>query len=103
MWMDSSADLRYTGVMTINYFEMFASLRMGLDIVPETEWEDVPHCRKVGYTPTYTTRMYNTSTEAWEAVPEASTDLAVMVDEAHWRWTLPVGVYEDEYPIFYAG
>lgn len=89
--------------MAINMFAMMASLRMGLDIVPETDWETVPHAFQVGYTPLYTTRMYNETTDTWEAVTEASSDVAQMVDEAHWRWTVPVGIFEDEHPVFYAG
>lgn len=79
--------------MALNYFDMFAGLKMGVDILTETLPEDVPHTQKSGYVPTYTVR------DEAGVVVFTGHDVVRLVDQAHLdRRSLTL--FEDRYPVF---
>jgi hypothetical protein len=79
--------------MAINYFEMLGSLRMGVDFLPDTDPETVPHATQPGYVPRYTLRRDDGS-----VVMEGQVD--ELVHEAHVQLVESLTLYEDEYPVF---
>jgi hypothetical protein len=79
--------------VAINYFEMFATLKLGIDIEPTTPPASVPHVFQPGYVPTYTVRN-----DAGETVFKGD-DVHQLVEEAHWDMEA-LTLYEDEYPVF---
>lgn len=78
--------------MALNYFEMFARLRIGVDIETTTPADAVPHVLQPGYVPTYTVRN-----EAGDIVLEGRVDH--LVDRAHGSLEA-LTLFEDEYPVF---
>lgn len=79
--------------MALNYFEMFAQLRIGVDIETTTPADLVPHVTQPGYVPTYTVRD-----EAGEVVLDGL-DVYQLVDKAHGSLDA-LTLYEDEHPVF---
>lgn len=63
--------------MAINYFEMFATLKVGVDIEPATPPASVPHVFQPGYIPVYTVR------DDAGRVVHAGDDMYRLVNEAH--------------------
>lgn len=80
--------------MALNYFEMFASLKLGLDIETTTPPDSVPHVRQPGYVPVYTVRN-----DAGEILHTG--DVARLTEATHMGLE-PLTLYEDDYPVFTA-
>lgn len=83
--------------MALNFFDMYASLRMGVDIAPITDPESVPHTTIPGYIPRYTLEIL--VDEEWKYSREG--DIVELTDEAHLTFD-GARVLEDGYPIFEA-
>lgn len=83
--------------MALNFFNMYASLRMGVDIAPITDPDSIPHTKIPGYVPKYTLEIFRD--EVWTA--ESEGDIVDLTEQAH--ATLEFArVLEDGYPIFEA-
>lgn len=79
--------------MAINFFEMFASLRMGVDVMTTTDVSEVLHAFQPGYIPTYTGRdgdgvIVLQGMPVDELVERLHADLRELI------------LYEDNYPVF---
>lgn len=79
--------------MALNFFEMFSTLKLGIDIEPTTPPHTVPHVFTPGYVPVYTVRN-----DAGEVVFDGD-DVHLLTEEAHWGME-SLTLYEDEYPVF---
>lgn len=79
--------------MAINYWEMFATLKIGVDVETLTPTDQVPHAYNPGYTPVYTVRN-----NAGHIV-SMGVDVHEMVEWAHGELEA-LTLYEDEYPVF---
>lgn len=86
--------------MSLNLWAMLASLKMGVDLAPDTDPEDVPHTVVAGYVPVYSveTCWY----DAWRiwraAVPPE--ELPAVVESMHCAFDCPVRLLEDGHPVF---
>ena len=78
--------------MAMNFSQMLGSLRMGVDVLPLTDPDAVPHTKKPGYIPKYTLREENGTVISREPVD-------VLVAQAH-GFLGTVCLYEDEHPVF---
>ena len=81
--------------MALNWGQMMASLKMGVDVLPETDPEDVPHVKDPSHIPSYSLRS-----EDGSLVDSGPVDL--LVERAHMDF-YPVDVltlFEDDYPVF---
>jgi hypothetical protein len=83
--------------MAFNFFEMMASLRMGVDILPRTDPETVPHVFAPGYIPAYTLR----DESGKEILMRGSVD--ELVEHMHNVLAQTLILYEDEYPVMGVG
>lgn len=76
-----------------------ASLKMGVDVMPETDPETVPHTKTPGYQPTYAYQAYEKG--EWLPPVEVPTEqLPEIVDRMHWDFKEFVRLLEDGHPIF---
>lgn len=80
--------------MALNCFEMFASLKLGINIETTTPPDGVPHVRQPGCVPVYTVRN-----DAGEIL--LTGDVARLTEAAH-AGLEPLTLYEDDYPVFTA-
>jgi hypothetical protein len=79
--------------MALNYYAMFAQLKMGVDVETETPASAVPHVMQPGYVPRYTVR--NDTGQ----VVLSDMDVYRLVDEVHGS-PEALTLYEDDHPVF---
>lgn len=82
--------------MAMNYLEMLSRLRMGVDVLPMTDPESVPHATNPAYVPTYTVR------DPWSGEIRVEGEVDVLVALLHDSGDAQT-LYEDEYPVMTVG
>lgn len=79
--------------MALNFFAMFASLRMGVDVMTTTDASEVPHVLQPGYVPVYTGRD-DSGVIVFQGIP-----VDELVEQLHGDLR-ELTLYEDNYPVF---
>lgn len=77
--------------MALNLWQMMGQLKMGIDILPMTDFAEVPHAYTPGYVPTYYLVVKG------EDNPRTG-DIVDLVEYAHSSLKLCT-LYEDGYPV----
>ncbi len=76
-----------------------ASLKMGVDVMPDTDPETLPHTKIAGYVPTYSYQTYENGD--WSpAILLTLEELPEFVDRMHWDFPEFVRLLEDDHPVF---
>ena len=74
-------------------------LRMGVDIAPDTDYTEVPHCF-TDEVPKYMLEIMNEE-ENWILFSDVEIDsLPETVESMHWDYDGPVRITENGYPVF---
>lgn len=85
--------------MTIDIELMLASLKMGVDIMPDTNPETVPHTKVSGYIPQYS-YQFQVDGNWLPAILVNLEELPEFVADMHGNMWYPVRLLEDGYPVF---
>lgn len=79
----------------------WASLRMGIDILPETDMDEVGYHPPVGYVPVYRLEVKAWDSEKWTHLRDVPlTKLDTEVEAMHYDYKAGVRITEDGHPVF---